>query len=1416
MICAISSVVTFFGLSSAGAIVTDPIDLIFTLEDLSKNYDGQPLTPDSYELEGELINGHKVQVTYSGSQTNVGESNSDINVKVIDEDNRDVTRQYDIIVNPGTLTVEKNPISISLDDCEMVYNGQELVTDQFKINSGSLVDGHKIVPSVPTSNLVNVGDVISDEIEPIIYDAFGNNVTSNYDINFTIGDISIVERHLAIRPIGGSKTYDGTPLGVSSYEIIGGSLVDGQVLDVQYKALEGGAYPRTDAGKTKVGIQSVEIKEWSEENNRWVFVTDNYSISYDEVCYVEVLKKDLTLATKSITKEYDGEAASLPYEYLYAAGLLENDVIESFEYQGYDSNDLPSLTDVGIMDVCIDASSVEMNDGKEGNYNISVIPGTIEIRKAYKDIIIAKQDDVVYNGEFYNFSLEQLVTGYENLSDDIKTAISAPVDMFKNAGTYTLYVNVTNCKNYELNVITNTFTIEKKAETVSIKDDLEPIEKEKIYSLQLEDVIKEQNLDQEVLDALSLTPLPLSDRKYQLNITVGSLPNYNLTINNGTIDILGTDKYTLILKDQTKEYDGLPYDGNIEKIIENYSSLPLEIKNNITLNDTSSFINVGTYELTIDYSNVPDYEITVSPAVLTINKKNEKIYVEDVVFEYGETIDLELIDVVKNYSDYSEEVINLLSIPSINHTNVGVYDLTLHVKNSNNYDIDIVPGKLTITKKDVIVYLRVPESLRNCEYDGVNHTYSVSDVVSNYDSLDSEVKSLLSVPANQNNIDANKYTIEIIANSSSNSNYNVIVDNGRGGDTLTFTITPRVINVTLLTKSFIYTGEEISFPADAYTTDKVFVGDDKFNVNYEYGTINKKAPVNVGEYEITKAEFIPINAQAKNYSFKVINKGLLIINPKNIDVIVNGYNTVYSNKDVIINPTDVIVNYNNLPSNVQDVISAKLTNYNTHYVEAGRYDLNLYELLMFEDYGNYSVSLTNSIVNITIEKKDVEVTLRTPEDVTYDGKYHSIELNELVDNTEYDEIYGLLSVKDVKYINAGTYDVSVNVAFTKNYNITVIPTTFTINKAEVDLSYDKKTTFNKYYDGKEFKLSPQDLTGNLCENHSISNIIHNSIVSSEDSSTIKIYYVQIIDENKNDVTNNYVLSYPTNGKVSIESITIELEMPSLTINYLPEMGSDYYLLSYIYDNYKDYINRSIKISSSTPLVAGDAVEFSDSYLFDIDSIDGNVIRVELLADELSIIGPGSSDYLTENTYGYIILNKYDVNITLKSFNNFVYSDYDYGIDLGNKSVKELVSNYDVLPKEVRDELNIGDFVFEDMTDAGSYSYYIDLNDYDFDLYNVTVTAGTVHVAKKQLTVNLREYHFTYNGSNWYDYLDYNYYDAILLSNQYSEVKDALDISPDFDYEMIEKNIYYYSLIVKDTSIYDNYDLTINVGKVTVS
>ena len=122
-----------------------------------------------------------------------------------------------------------------------------------------------------------------------------------------------------------------------------------------------------------------------------------------------------------------------------------------------------------------------------------------------------------------------------------------------------------------------------------------------------------------------------------------------------------------------------------------------------------------------------------------------------------------------------------------------------------------------------------------------------------------------------------------------------------------------------------------------------------------------------------------------------------------------------------------------------------------------------------------------------------------------------------------------------------------------------------------------------------------------------------------------------------------------------------------------------------------------------------------------------------------------------------------------------------------------------------------------MTDAGSYSYYLDVTDYDLDLYNVTVTAGTVHVAKRQLTVNLRDYYFTYDGSNWFDYIStYCDDEVVLLPNKYSEVKDTLDISIDFDTDMTDKGVYYYTVVANDTSIYDNYDLTINVGKVTIS
>ncbi len=71
-----------------------------------KEYDGEPLLNSSYKIvEGNLKDGHEIQVVVFGSQTDVGVSDNHFSVLILDEDGKKVTSEYQIVKVCGRLEV---------------------------------------------------------------------------------------------------------------------------------------------------------------------------------------------------------------------------------------------------------------------------------------------------------------------------------------------------------------------------------------------------------------------------------------------------------------------------------------------------------------------------------------------------------------------------------------------------------------------------------------------------------------------------------------------------------------------------------------------------------------------------------------------------------------------------------------------------------------------------------------------------------------------------------------------------------------------------------------------------------------------------------------------------------------------------------------------------------------------------------------------------------------------------------------------------------------------------------------------------------------------------------------------------------------------------------------------------------------
>ena len=176
-----------------------------TLKTGSKDalYNGSPLTDHTFEMVGELKDGHRIEYEFIGSQTDVGECPNEIKYTIFDELDADVTADYDVKCEYGTLKVNPRIVLVICKDT----NGRIPQTDEFTVDKEAydgLVFDHKLVFRAMTAEELAGSEGSSEESssqessgeeagagsttttnikwKPVVYDRRNNDVTANYHI----------------------------------------------------------------------------------------------------------------------------------------------------------------------------------------------------------------------------------------------------------------------------------------------------------------------------------------------------------------------------------------------------------------------------------------------------------------------------------------------------------------------------------------------------------------------------------------------------------------------------------------------------------------------------------------------------------------------------------------------------------------------------------------------------------------------------------------------------------------------------------------------------------------------------------------------------------------------------------------------------------------------------------------------------------------------------------------------------------------------------------------------------------------------------------------------------------------------------------------------------------------------------------
>lgn len=853
-------------LDSQYRITKRPITV--TTGDATREYDGEPLINALDPTVVGLVNGHTPATDYSliASQTDVGSTDNVLQIVVFDSSGRDVTANYDVAYEYGTLTVTKCEIEVTSVTDTAVYTSERIsfpIIDSYE--SDKLATGHELrVKEGSGAYLTYVGST-DNVIEAQIFDSVtGADKTYNYEIKYSYGTITVTPATLTVTAPSKEFYYTGKPQKLDTYDIVYNGLCYNDVIsDSEVKLSE-----LTDVSTTNNTI------EFSVQNFAGKDTTDCYEIEYD-LGTLKVVPRPIAVYAGDVNEVYDGErhsktvtteAAFVGWEIYPDPGVYYDEyfgLVDGHEARVKSTADIKYVTNVaesgkeniyGIGDYEI--FDAQGNDVSKNYVITKVKPGVLSIY-GRNMIAVTATREWTYDGLEHSdpsFTLltsdaiPGLVSGH-TLTLRNTTVVKNVIyekENFCNDGDYTIEDADGNdvTDNYFCRIESGTLTVKAREVTVTTgsygdyeyNGDAFSYPEYKVTGLLTDPKhvteIDGNNPARQFINAGEY------DNKFKLSfydengndVTYNYAPVYEygkITVKPHTISV--------ITATAEKVYDGTPLfaEGvtcddeiikNMGALVERDRSQPIttltEVNTEIVPNKfpclvyESNGTESGNYVIVYGYGS-----LTVTPRPLTVETESvNSVYSDTEYVALNYTIvngtlgtgdsDLPDMSTVTTLKEYTPEALtNELKINIVNAEG----------KNVNNcYEISYEPGTLKINKRYVL--FTTPDDTH--EYDGTDFS-AVGD------------KSIASGIVEWHDIEAvgEPTTVKTVADSGRSNVVTYRIVNADGDVTAnydveyiygTLSVTPRIIIVETATESKIYDGKPlVNNTAETYHVDAI-------------------------------------------------------------------------------------------------------------------------------------------------------------------------------------------------------------------------------------------------------------------------------------------------------------------------------------------------------------------------------------------------------------------------------------------------------------------------------------------------------------------------------------------------------------------------------------------------------------------
>jgi hypothetical protein len=675
---------------SYGTLTVNKLPVQITSGSVTAVYDATPVSCQNYNYEvsnesKQLPYGHKIVITDYASLTDVGTIDNEISVIICQEDDSDVSSNYDISYVNGKITVTPCPLTITADSDQKVYDGLPLIVSTFTfvykdttyLGTEKIPTEHSIVIENNTSlTAVNTIDNVISSAK--IKDSNNVDVTSNYSITLNNGKLTVSKRPITIQAQYAEKIYDATALTSDAIILIDDTTLAAASIVNNYSIVASTTGSQTDAGSSDNPITRNSVTIWDNNGNE---VTGYYDITYSDSGELYVIPRPITLLSGSDSKYYDGEPLICHNWEYYENSLhiVDGQTLVDIKYEGTQTDADQSANIMWGAQISAEINGVTKD--VTYNYNISYEYGTLTVLPRPISITTASHE-WQYDGE------NHCDIGYE-VTSDLSFIDAQYSEVDANSVTYIKHDKE----------LANMFTV-------------------KAYD-------KNTGVDK--------------SRNYAITYTYGKLTLTNRTVglvtNDHTWEYDGQKHYDIGYTVIPGAYDGLVSTDEVKELSYRTITDVTKCENVVVYQivDNDNYDVTSFYDMSISYGQL---EITPKPITLTINGDYEKTYdglayreICDMVVSSGSLLDGQYAIAILS-CDFVRAGTYYTTADATNITNIKIID-DQNYDYTSNYTITIASTDITvvINQRHITIeaadYTREYDGTEVCTYD-LNITVNIS------------------------------------------------------------------------------------------------------------------------------------------------------------------------------------------------------------------------------------------------------------------------------------------------------------------------------------------------------------------------------------------------------------------------------------------------------------------------------------------------------------------------------------------------------------------------------------------------------------------------------------------------------------------------------------------------------------------